>query len=78
MIAIMQHVQGKQVMRPSQQRFMKGKSCLRNLFSSYNKVTNLEEEGKAVGVVYLAFSKTFNTVSHSINLEKATVRGLDG
>jgi len=36
------------------------------------------DEGKAVDVVYLDFSKVFNTVPHSILLEKLAARGLDG
>ena len=47
---------------------MKGRSCLTNLISSYDQVTCLVDEGKAVDVVYLDFSKTFGTVSHSILL----------
>ena len=57
---------------------MKGRSCLVNLISFYDKVTHLVDEGKVVDVVYLDFSKIFDTVSHSILLEKRTARGLDG
>ena len=48
---------------------MKDRSCLTNLISFYDKVTHLVDEGKAVDVVHLAF----DTVSHSILLEKLAV-----
>ncbi|KAK4820464.1 hypothetical protein QYF61_027746, partial [Mycteria americana] len=62
------HVQDNQVIRPSQRRFMKGRSCLTNLISFYDQVTCLVDEGKAVDVVSLDLS---------ILLEKLAAHGLD-
>ncbi|KAK4806849.1 hypothetical protein QYF61_012570 [Mycteria americana] len=76
--AITWHVQDTQVIRPSQHGFMKGRSCLTNLISFYDKVTHLVDEGKTVDVVYLDFSKAFDTVSPRILLEKLAAHSLDG
>ncbi|PKU44300.1 rna-directed dna polymerase from mobile element jockey-like [Limosa lapponica baueri] len=56
--AIMWRMKDAQVIRPSQQGFMKGRSCLTNLISFYDKVTRLVDEGKAVDVVYQDCSNT--------------------
>jgi len=49
-----------------------------NLISSYDRMTCLVDEGKAVDVVYPDFRKAFDTVPHSILLEKIAAHGMDG
>jgi len=44
---------------------------------SSSKVPYLVDEGKAVDIVYLDFSKAFNTVSYTILLQKLEACGLD-
>jgi len=69
------HGSFNQGIMPSQHGFMNGRSCLTNLILFYDKVTRLVDEGKAVDVVYLNFSKAFETVPH---MEKLAACGLDG
>ncbi|KAK4825273.1 hypothetical protein QYF61_026074 [Mycteria americana] len=76
--AITRHIENNHGIKPSQHGFRKGRSCLTNLISFYDKVTRLVDEGKAVDVAYLDFSKAFDTVSHGILLEKLAAHGLDG
>jgi len=76
--ALTRHVKDNQGIRPSQHGFMKGRSCLTNLISFYDQVTCTMDEGKAVDITYLDFSKAFDTIPHSILLEKLAAHGLDG
>jgi len=71
------HIKDKKITRSSQHRFIKGKSCLTNLINLCDEMTGLVDEGRAVDVVYLDFSKAFDTVSHKILIERLLMYGLD-
>ena len=74
---ITRHVWDSPEIRPSQHGFTKSGSWLTNLISFYDQVTHSVDEGKVVDVVYLDFSKAFESVSHSIHLERLAACGLD-
>lgn len=58
------------MIRSTQHGYTKGKTCLSNLIALYDEMMRLVDEGKTVDVVYLDFSKGFNTVSHNILIDK--------
>ncbi|CAM4683259.1 unnamed protein product [Lepidochelys kempii] len=64
--SILKHLEEREVIRNSQHGFTKGKSWLTNLIAFYEEITGSLDEGKAVDVFFLDFSKAFDTVSHSI------------
>jgi len=73
---IIKQVEEKKVIRSSQHGFTKGKSCLTNLTAFYDAMTGWVDEGRAVDVVYLDFSKAFDTVSHNTLIGKLRKCGL--
>lgn len=69
-----QTMKDKKVIGSRWHGFMKRKSCLTNLIAFYDKMTSSVDEEKAADVIFLDFSKTFNTFSLGDKLIKC---GLD-
>ncbi|GAB0207970.1 mitochondrial enolase superfamily member 1 [Grus japonensis] len=74
---ISKHMEEKEVIGSGQHGFTKGKSCLTKLIAFYDGMTGWMDEGTAVDVVYLDFSKAFDTISHNILIGKLRKCGLD-
>ncbi|CAM5134719.1 unnamed protein product, partial [Eretmochelys imbricata] len=75
--SILKPLEERKVIRNSQHGFTKGKSCLTNLIAFYDEITGSVDEGKGVDVLFLDFSKAFDTVSHSILACMIKKYGLD-
>ncbi|PKU41413.1 rna-directed dna polymerase from mobile element jockey- hypothetical protein [Limosa lapponica baueri] len=74
---ISKHIEDKEVTGSGQHGFTKGKSCSTNLIAFYDVTTRWLDEGRAADVMYLDFSKAFDTVSHNILIRKLRKCGLD-
>ncbi|CAM4600964.1 unnamed protein product [Caretta caretta] len=60
-----------------QHGFTKGRSCQTNLISSFEKVTDFLDKGNAVDLIYLNFSKAFDTMPHGELLVKLEKMGIN-
>lgn len=70
MIRISKSIKDKKVAWSRWHEFTKGKLCLANLITIFSEMSGLVNEGRAVDMVCLDFSKAFDTISHDILLDK--------
>ncbi|GAB0185604.1 mitochondrial enolase superfamily member 1 [Grus japonensis] len=75
--SVSSHMNDNRVIRSSQHGFTKKKSCFINFISVYDEMTGLVDEGRAVRIVCLGFTKAFDTVSHNTFIQKLLIYGLD-
>ena len=67
---IVDHLQKNNLINPSQHGFMKQNSCLTNLLEFLEVITSLLDEGHSMDVIFLDFSKAFDTVPKNRLFEK--------
>ena len=67
---IVDHLQKNNLINPSQHGFIKHKSCLTNLLEFLEVITSLLDEGHSMDVIFLDFSKAFDTVPKNRLFEK--------
>ena len=61
---IQTHLDHNEILRGTQHGFRSGRSCLTNLLSFLDYVTDKVDNGEDVDIVYLDFSKAFDKVPH--------------
>jgi hypothetical protein len=76
--AIEAHLEKNFLLRDSQHGFRKGRSCLTNLLSFLDEVSEKIENGECVDAIYLDLAKAFDKVPHQrllLKLENYGIRG---
>ena len=76
--SIRTHLLTNDLLSSSQHGFMPRKSCLTNLLHCMEEVTAIIDEGDAVDILYLDFSKAFDKVQHKRLIGKMRHLGIGG
>ena len=76
--AIMEHLVKNQLLRDSQHGFLRGRSCLSNLLTFLDKVTDCVDKGIDVDVIFLDLAKAFDKVPHTRLMNKVRAHGIQG
>ncbi len=60
----------------TQHGFVSRRSCLTNLIIAEGLITSMIDQGEAVDIVYLYFSKAFDSVYHRLLVKKMVAMGI--
>ena len=74
----MSYLETNKLLRTSQHGFRKGRSCLTNLLTFLDQVTDGLDRGESVDVIFLDFAKAFDKVPHERLLRKMEAFGIGG
>ena len=76
--SISEHLKQHKLILDSQHGFRPRRSCLSNLLIFLEEVTSYIDKEYPVDVIYLDFSKAFDTVPHRRLISKLTAQGITG
>ena len=68
----------KGCLNSAQHGFRPGRSCLSALLDVFDNIMHMLDSNSSVDMVYLDFSKAFDTVDHGILLHKFRAAGITG
>ncbi len=74
---ILQYLKTASILSDAQHGFMPRRSCLTNLIVAERLITGMTDQSKPVDVVYLDFSKAFDSVCHRLLVKKMVVKGIN-
>ena len=75
---ILEHLKANNILPKQQHGFLKGKSTSTNLLEAINVWTDLLEHNVPLDILYLDYSKAFDTVPHRRLIKKLSTVGIQG
>ena len=75
---MLQHMQSNNLVSRSQHGFLPGRSCITNMLTVMDSLTQAYDDGQISEAVFIDFSKAFDRVPNATVLHKLKAYGLEG